>query len=101
MHTSAAAETKRNAERGVRAIAFQRDAHPSKLPSIDTDHRDPLWQVCNDYGVTVCMHVGSSSSNPVASPDSNKAVGVALGFNNAIASLADWLFSGNLLRFPS
>ena len=96
----AAAETKRNAERGVRAIAFSEMPTRLKLPSINTDYWDPLWQVCNDYGVTVCMHVGSSSSNPVASPDSNKAVGVTLGFNNAIASLADWLFSGNLLRFP-
>ena len=25
---------------------------------------------------------------------------MTLGFNNAMASLADWLFSGNLLRFP-
>ena len=72
----------------------------SSCPASTRGYWDPLWQVCNDYGVTVCMHVGSSSSNPVASPDSNKAVGVTLGFNNAIASLADWLFSGNLLRFP-
>ena len=46
------------------------------------------------------MHVGSSSSNPFASPDSHPGVGVTLGFNNAMASLADWLFSGNLLQFP-
>jgi predicted TIM-barrel fold metal-dependent hydrolase len=96
----AAEETKRNAERGVRAIAFSEIPTRLKLPSINTDYWDPLWAVCNDYGVTVCMHVGSSSSNPVASPDSHKAVGVTLGFNNAIASLADWLFSGNLLKFP-
>ena len=96
----AAAETKRNAERGVRAIAFSEIPTRLKLPSINSGYWDPLWQVCNDYGVTVCMHVGSSSSNPVASPDSHKAVGVTLGFNNAIASMADWLFSGNLIRFP-
>src|SRR5580698_477252 len=96
----AAAETKRNAERGVRAIAFSEIPTRLKLPSINTNYWDPLWEVCNDYGVTVCMHVGSSSSNPVASPDSHPAVGGTLGFNNAMASLADWLFSGNLLRFP-
>ena len=96
----AAEETKRNAERGVRAIAFSEIPTRLKLPSINTEYWDPLWEVCNDYGVTVCMHVGSSSSNPVASPDADKAVGVTLGFNNAIASMADWLFSGNLLRFP-
>ena len=26
-------------------------------------------QVCNDTGVTLCMHIGSSSTNPTASPD--------------------------------
>ena len=46
------------------------------------------------------MHVGSSSSNPMASPDSHPGVGLTLAFNNAMGSLADWLFSGNLLRFP-
>ena len=97
---AAAAETRRNAERGVRAIAFSEIPTRLGLPSINTDYWDPLWQVCNDYGVTVCMHVGSSSTNPVASPDSQAAVGVTLGFNNAMASLADWLFSGNLIRFP-
>ena len=56
----AAAETKRNAERGVRAIAFSEMPTRLKLPSINTGYWDPLWQVCNDYGVTVCMHVGSS-----------------------------------------
>ena len=71
----AAEETKRNAERGVRAIAFSEIPTRLKLPSINTDYWDPLWQVCNDYGVTVCMHVGSSSSNPVASPDSQQSRG--------------------------
>jgi len=96
----AAAETKRNAERGVRAIAFSELPTRLGLPSINTPYWDPLWAVCNDYGVTVCMHVGSSSSDPIAARDSHPAVGATLGFNNAMASLADWLFSGNLLRFP-
>ena len=34
------------------------------LPSIHTDYWDPLLQVCNDNGVTLCMHIGSSSTNP-------------------------------------
>jgi len=46
------------------------------------------------------MHVGSSSSNPAAGPDSPPAVGVTLSFNNSFASLTDWLFSGKLVQFP-
>ena len=66
----AAAEIQRNAERGVRAVLLQRAARTtSACPSIHTGDWDPLFQVCNDTGVTLCMHIGSSSTNPAASPD--------------------------------
>jgi predicted TIM-barrel fold metal-dependent hydrolase len=96
----AADEVRRNAERGVRAIAFSEMPTRLKLPSIHSGYWDPLWAVCNDMGVTVCMHVGSSSSNPAASPDAPPAVGVTLSFNNSFASMTDWLFSGKLVEFP-
>jgi hypothetical protein len=89
----AAAETKRNADRGVRAICFSELPHHLKLPTIHSGYWDPLFQVCNDTGVTVCMHIGSSSTNPAASPDAPKAVGGMLAFNNCMASMGDWLFS--------
>src|SRR5438132_3011070 len=62
----AAEEVRRNAERGVRAIAFSEMPTRLKLPSIHSGYWDPLWAVCNDMGVTVCMHVGSSSTNTAA-----------------------------------
>ncbi|MHB8220777.1 MAG: amidohydrolase family protein [Acidimicrobiales bacterium] len=96
----AAAEVRRNAQRGVRAIAFSELPTRLKLPSIHSGYWDPLFQACNDTGVTVCMHVGSSSSNPAASPDAPQAAGVTLSFNNSFASLVDWLFSGKLIQFP-
>ena len=46
------------------------------------------------------MHIGSSSTNPAASPDAPEGVGGTLAFNNSMASLADWLFSGKLIQFP-
>src|SRR5205809_2521469 len=46
------------------------------------------------------MHIGSSSTNPAASPDAPGGVGGTLAFNNSMASLADWLFSGKLIQFP-
>jgi predicted TIM-barrel fold metal-dependent hydrolase len=96
----AAAETQRNADRGVRAICFSELPTHLGLPSIHTGHWDPLLQVCNDAGVSLCMHIGSSSTNPAASPDAPGGVGGTLAFNNSMASLADWLFSGKLIQFP-
>jgi predicted TIM-barrel fold metal-dependent hydrolase len=96
----AAAEIRRNADRGVRAFCFSEMPHHLKLPTIHSGGWDPVFQVCNDTGVTLCMHIGSSSTNPSASPDAPAGVGGTLAFNNSMASLADWLFSGKLIEFP-
>jgi predicted TIM-barrel fold metal-dependent hydrolase len=96
----AAAEVERNAARGVHAVCFSEIPTRLKLPSIHTGEWDPFFAACNANQVTICMHVGSSSTNPAASPDSPPAVGGTLAFNNAMASMADWLFSGKLIEFP-
>jgi predicted TIM-barrel fold metal-dependent hydrolase len=96
----AAREIQRNADRGVRAFCFSEMPHHLKLPTIHSGEWDPVFRVCNDTGVTLCMHIGSSSTNPAASPDAPGGVGGTLAFNNSMASLADWLFSGKLIEFP-
>jgi len=93
-------EIRRNADRGVRAFCFSELPTRLKLPSIHTGYWDPVFAACNDTGVTLCMHIGSSSSDPVASPDSPEGVGGTLAFNNSMASLADFLFSGKMIQFP-
>jgi predicted TIM-barrel fold metal-dependent hydrolase len=93
-------EITRNAARGVRAFCFSELPTRLDLPSIHTGSWDPVLAVSNDTGVTLCMHIGSSSSNPAASPDAPEGVGGTLAFNNSMASLADWLFSGKLMQFP-
>ncbi|MFZ4584065.1 MAG: amidohydrolase family protein [Acidimicrobiia bacterium] len=93
-------EVQRIADKGVRAICFSEIPPKLGLPSIHSGDWDPLFSVCNDNGVTLCMHIGSSSSTPVASPDAPGGVGNTLAFNNSFASLADWLYSGKLVQFP-
>src|SRR5690606_33157948 len=59
---AAAAEVRRNAERGVRALAFSEIPYHLGLPSIhDKEHWEPLWQACEETSTVVCMHIGSSS----------------------------------------
>jgi predicted TIM-barrel fold metal-dependent hydrolase len=93
-------EINRNAARGVHAVCFSEIPPNLGLPSIHTKYWDPFFAVCADTKTTVCMHIGSSSKMPAASPDSPVAVTASLSFNNAIASMADFLFSGVLVRFP-
>lgn len=47
------------------------------------------------------MHIGSSSQMPSTSADAPPAVAATLSFNNAMASLLDFLFSGVLVRNPN
>jgi predicted TIM-barrel fold metal-dependent hydrolase len=96
----AVAEVERIADKGAHAICFSEIPSKLGLPSIHTGHWDPLFAVCNDRAVTLCMHIGSSSSMPAASPDAPEAVGSTLQFNNAFASMIDWLFSGKMIQFP-
>jgi predicted TIM-barrel fold metal-dependent hydrolase len=97
----AAAEVRRNAERGVRAVTFCEIPPNLGLPSIHSDQWDPFIRACAETQTVINMHVGSSSKMPATGPDAPPAVTLTLTFNNAMASLTDWLFSGKLVEFPS
>lgn len=96
----AAAEVRRNAARGVRAVAFSEIPYVLGLPSIHTDYWNPFFQACEETGTVICMHIGSSSKMPATSPDAPPAVTASLGFANSMASLIDFIFSGVLVRYP-
>jgi predicted TIM-barrel fold metal-dependent hydrolase len=96
----AAAEVRRNAARGVHAVAFSEIPTHLGLPSIHSGFWDPFFQACSDTHTTINMHIGSSSKMPAASPDAPAAVNAALSFNNSFASLTDFLFSGVFIRYP-
>jgi predicted TIM-barrel fold metal-dependent hydrolase len=96
----AAAEVRRNAARGVRAIAFSEIPAHLGLPSIHSGFWDPFFRTCEETGTVVCMHIGSSSRMPATSPDAPPSVTATLGFGGAMTSVVDFLWSGVLVRFP-
>ncbi len=97
---AAAAEVRRNAARGVRAVAFSEIPVHLGLPSIHSGYWDPFFAACEETGTAVCMHIGSSSRMPATSPDAPPSVTATLGFGNAMMSVVDFLWSGVLVRFP-
>ncbi|RMH69579.1 MAG: amidohydrolase [Actinomyces sp.] len=97
----AAAEVRRNAERGCHAVCFSEIPPHLGLPSIHSGYWEPFIQACEDTETVICMHIGSSSKMPATSPDAPTGVQATLSFNNAMASLSDWLFSGILPRHPN
>ncbi len=96
----AAAEVRRNAARGVTAVAFSEIPAKLGLPSLHSGYWEPFFAACAETGTVVCMHIGSSSQMPATSPDAPAAVAATLSFGNAMSSLTDYLFSGVLVRHP-
>ncbi|MDH3047250.1 amidohydrolase family protein [Gordonia alkanivorans] len=107
------AEAKRTIAKGSRTVSFPDNPIPMGLPSLHSDHWDPLWAVLSESGVSVSQHFGSgsfvpgfsfSSMAPVAgqmsTPDAPFAVAITLFSSNLMWTTVDWLFSGKLQQFP-
>jgi predicted TIM-barrel fold metal-dependent hydrolase len=97
----AAEEVRRNADRGVRAVAFSELPAALGLPSIHDANRywDPFFAACNETGTVINMHIGSSSQVPTTSTDAPPHVQISLTTVNSQLALSDWLLSGLLPRF--
>jgi predicted TIM-barrel fold metal-dependent hydrolase len=94
-------EVRRTARKGAHAVTFSEN--PSKLgwPSIHSDHWDPFWQACCDEGVVVCLHIGSSSSMVITSPDAPIDCLITLTPINIVQAAADLIWSPLFRKFPN
>jgi predicted TIM-barrel fold metal-dependent hydrolase len=97
---TAAAEIRRNAARGARAITFCELPTELGLPSIHDPrgYWEPVFRACNETRTVICIHIFSSSTVPHTSADAPEGVSFTAVANNAILSMCDWLWSGVLER---
>ncbi len=96
----AAAEIRRNAARGVRAVAWSELPAWLGLPSIHSGEWDPFFRACEETGTVICMHIGSGTKTLTTSADAPTIVTANMIAANSAASMIDWLFSGKLAEFP-
>jgi len=96
----AVAEMHRLAPKGIKAVAFSENPAVLGLPSVHTDHWDPLWAAVQEQDLPVCMHIGSSSQLMTSSKEAPPSITVALFGTNSMVAFADWIFSGIFERFP-
>jgi predicted TIM-barrel fold metal-dependent hydrolase len=96
-----AAEVRRTYAKGARAITFSEN--PAKLgwPSLHSEHWDPFWRTCEELGVVVCMHIGSSSSIPITAMDAPVDVMMTLTPVNIVQCAADLIWSKIFTKFPN
>jgi len=97
----AVAELRRVLAKGARALAFSENPTVIGLPSIHTEHWDPLWDVVNEAQIPVCMHIGSSSRLVTTSDDAPPTVLVSLNGVNSMLAGVDWMMSGTLERYSN
>jgi predicted TIM-barrel fold metal-dependent hydrolase len=101
--TLAAAEVRRTAEKGSRAVAFSENPAMLGLPTIQdrAGHWDPLMAECEATQTVVCMHTGSSSRRYTMSDESPMMVTMSWGPPVAIAgAMVEWIFSPIVRKFP-
>ena len=99
----AAAEVRRNAERGSTAVAFSENPAMLRLPTIQDPggHWDPLMAACEETETVLCMHIGSSSKRLTMSDESPMLVTMSWGPPLLIAgAMIEWIFSPVVRKFP-
>jgi predicted TIM-barrel fold metal-dependent hydrolase len=98
---AAAAEVRRNAERGFHALTFPDAPHQVGLPSLHTGHWDPLWRACEETGTVVCVHAGSGGVAAHMAPDAPNGVkGPMFAITQSLTTTIDWLYSRIAIEFP-
>jgi predicted TIM-barrel fold metal-dependent hydrolase len=96
----AAAEIRRNADRGFKAVTFSEAPYKLGLPTIHSGHWDPFLAACAETQTVVSLHVGSAGETPTTSADAPPLVIGHLFAASAFTSTVDWLYSGIPVRFP-
>ncbi|HVX19820.1 MAG TPA: amidohydrolase family protein [Acidimicrobiales bacterium] len=96
----AAAEIRRNADAGFKAVHFTEAPQKFGLPSLHTGYWDPFLAACEDTQTVINLHIGSSGTAPTTADDAPADTVGVLFFGFAMFTAVDWLFSQVPLRFP-
>jgi predicted TIM-barrel fold metal-dependent hydrolase len=100
---AAALEIERCAERGARAISIPENVVSFGLPSYYTDHWDPVWSVCQEADLALCMHLATAGSIEQyrPSPEAPHACLIAAAAAEmSVAALMNLIFSPVCSKFP-
>ena len=98
----AAAEIRRNAERGFRSVTLPERPHEIGLPSLwDRAHWKPVIEACVETDTVISLHVGSSGLMPAPQGAPALQLGATLFGQLSLTAAAEWLWSGYPLRNPT
>jgi predicted TIM-barrel fold metal-dependent hydrolase len=98
-----AAEVRRCAAKGARAISLPENTVPLGLPSYYSTEWDPVWEACQETETVVCLHIGTSGQVAEPTPEAPNTMSVRITLMPGIGSqiaLVNLLFSPVCLKFP-
>jgi predicted TIM-barrel fold metal-dependent hydrolase len=96
----AAKELRRLADKGCHAVTYSENPEALGLPSIHTDHWDPLFAAAVDVGTVLCCHLGSSSRSAMLSPDAPASSRMTMSSTMSMWTLGEMMWADFWNRFP-
>ncbi len=95
-----AEEIRRNAKRGFRAVTLPEQPHRLGYPAVFDAHWDPIIRACAETETVLNLHIGSSGFAQMPPGGPGLELGATLFGPMAIASCAEWLWSGWPVKYP-
>jgi predicted TIM-barrel fold metal-dependent hydrolase len=95
-----AAEIRRNADRGFKAVTLPERPQRIGFPSLFTGYWDPIIEACAETETVVCLHVGSSGNYELPEGSPALELGATMFGQLSLAACAEWLWSGYAVRYP-
>jgi predicted TIM-barrel fold metal-dependent hydrolase len=95
-----AAEIRRNAARGFRAVTMPEQPHRSNLPPVFDKYWEPIIRACAETQTVLNLHNGSSGFAQMPAGAPMLELGATMFGPMAITSCAEWLWSGWPARYP-
>ncbi len=95
-----AAEIRRNAKRGFKAVTIPEQPHNQGLPSVFQPHWEPIVRACAETGTVLSLHVGSSGFGKMPPGAPMLELGATKFGPMAIDTCAEWLWSGWPAKYP-
>ena len=96
-----AREVRRLADKGCFAVTMSDNPTKRGLPSIHSDHWEPLWKAVSETGSAICLHIGTGNISPHCSPESPIEANIATMPMAVAFGAADWLNLAALHRYPT
>ena len=97
----AADEVRRVAAKGCHSVTFTENPASLGYPSFHDPSWDPFWKALTDEDVVLSIHLGSSGSITVTSPDAPVDVMITLQPMNICSAASDLLWSRVIKQYPT